>query len=110
MKSIILKNWFLFLFIAILGGLFFQLNRSPSVSQSSSILNSILPPLEEQKSGLSQEELVDLVKPSVVRVVQEINGEAVIPDFDIDFKNKAVVFLSKNKPITIPLEKYAQYI
>lgn len=110
MKRVLLKNWFLFLLIAIFGGLFFVLEQSPSVSQGSYILNSILPPLEEKHLELTQEELVDLVKPSVVRVVQEIKGEAVIPDFDIDFKKKSVVFLFKNKPINLNLDQFVQYI
>jgi S1-C subfamily serine protease len=55
---------------------------------------------------LSQEELVDLVKPSVVRVAQHITGEATIPAFDINIEESSVSILSNRPPMTVPLDVY----
>ncbi|MCL5666440.1 MAG: S1C family serine protease [Patescibacteria group bacterium] len=49
---------------------------------------------------LTQEELVKLVKPSVVRIIQHATGQAAIPQLDFDAKNLAVNILP-GKPLNI---------
>jgi len=53
---------------------------------------------------LAQEELVSLVKPSIVRVAQTVKVVAEIPAFKIDFTNKTAVFLSEYKPLSVKIE------
>jgi S1-C subfamily serine protease len=47
---------------------------------------------EKEEFKLTQEQLVDLVKPSVVRVVQSTKVKAEVPAFAIDFGNGTVKF------------------
>jgi len=59
---------------------------------------------KKEEFALTQEELVDLVKPSVVRIVQTVKFEAEIPAFGIDLDNRSVEFLSDYESLPIELE------
>ena len=53
---------------------------------------------------LTEEELVDMVKPAVVRVAQDITVDAEVPVFKIDFNKKQAVFSSTEKPWAVKFE------
>jgi S1-C subfamily serine protease len=61
---------------------------------------------KQEPLKLSQEDLVNLVKPSIVRVVQSVKFEAEIPKFVINFDKKTVVYAdkSKYKPLSFKFE------
>lgn len=69
-------------------------------------LSSAAQTASSKTSNLSQQELVDLVKPSVVRIIQHISGEARIPDFDIDLKTLSVIFPPSGIQVAFPLDEY----
>lgn len=56
----------------------------------------------------SDDELVSLTKPSVVRVFAHVSGTATIPAFDIDFETLKIIPSTKKdqKPIEVPLDNY----
>jgi S1-C subfamily serine protease len=56
------------------------------------------------ENGLTQEELVDLIKPSVVRVVQNVKIEGRVPAFKPDFAKQTIVFLEEIKPFDVDVE------
>jgi len=70
----------------------------------SASLSSVFQNDKKEEFALAQEQLVDLVKPSVVRVVQSIKFKAVIPAFSIDYDNNAVVFYDDEEPWPAELE------
>ncbi len=55
---------------------------------------------------LSQEEVADLVKPAVVRIVQHVKGKAIIEPFGIDFKDLTIKSLPDEDPLEIPVDEY----
>jgi S1-C subfamily serine protease len=55
---------------------------------------------------LGQEELANLVKPAVVRVVQRIIGSATIAPFDVDLLNLTVNLLPKEQPLAVPVNAF----
>lgn len=63
---------------------------------------------DDNKLDLNYEDLSNLVKPSIVRVVQTVSGQATIPPFDIDF-NKLEIFKIDNpdqEPLMLPIDDY----
>lgn len=60
------------------------------------------------EDNLSHEDLSNLVKPAIVRVVQTVNGKATIPPFDIDF-NKLDIFKvtdPNQQSLVVPIDDY----
>ena len=55
---------------------------------------------------LSQKEVADLAGPTVVKVVQHVKGQAVVPPINVDFKNFTVTTRSDVAPQTIPIDEY----
>jgi S1-C subfamily serine protease len=55
---------------------------------------------------LNQQELVNFTKPSVVRIVQHIKGEATIFPFNLDFKNLTINPIQNEEPLKIPIDDY----
>ena len=53
---------------------------------------------------LTEEELVDMVKPAVVRVAQDVSVDAQVPVFKVDFDKKQAVFSTSEKPWPVKLE------
>jgi len=56
--------------------------------------------------ALSQKEVADLAKPSVVKIVQHVKGDAVIPAIKIDFTNLDVATDTGKTPKTIQIDEY----
>jgi len=61
----------------------------------------------QKELTLSQEDLVALTKPAIVRVVQHNKGKALVPDFNIDINNLSATIIP-NK--TLPEVDYDQYL
>jgi serine protease Do len=100
--SIALGAWIL----AVAMGIFLYAQKVPGdLSQSALLFGSNEKPTA-QKSGLSQEELVNLVKPAVVRIVQHIKGEANVPQFKLDFKKLEISLAPGKAPEKIALDEY----
>ena len=59
----------------------------------------------EQGQNLGQEELVNLVRPAVVRIVQHVKGEAVVKPFKLDFA-KMAISPGEGVARTVPLDVY----
>jgi len=98
--------WF-FSAAILVGAFWFGLSRFEiAYIEAGSQTASIFAP-EEAVFGLNEEELADLVKPSIVRIVRHVKGEASIPDFDIDLKTLTVTLNPKKPPTKIPLDQYA---
>ena len=55
---------------------------------------------------LSQEELANLTKPAVVRILQHVKGTVTIYPFDINFKDLTIFPVQKQEPVTIPIDEY----
>lgn len=60
----------------------------------------------EGVGNFSKEELLSLIKPGVVRVVQHTTGEMVIPAFDVDLNNLEIEFLPNESPLAVPVDQY----
>lgn len=56
-------------------------------------------------SELKQEEIAGLIKPAVVRIVQEVSGEATVPTFSIDFKSLSIVPRPEQEAIRMPINE-----
>ncbi|OIP60200.1 MAG: hypothetical protein CO143_01620 [Candidatus Moranbacteria bacterium CG_4_9_14_3_um_filter_45_14] len=65
--------------------------------------NASLPVYAEQ--ALSQEALVDLVKSSIVRIVQHVSGTARIPHIKVDIQRRLVAILP-DKWSEVPVDEY----
>ncbi|OGF73999.1 hypothetical protein A2W57_02090 [Candidatus Giovannonibacteria bacterium RIFCSPHIGHO2_02_43_16] len=63
----------------------------------------LLPKLPELELELNQNQIADLVKPSVVRIVQYATGTAIVPPFKVDLKNYAITF-PKGKSVNVPID------
>lgn len=58
----------------------------------------------KQDYKLSQEDLSNLTKPTVVRILKKMNGEIRIPEFDIDWENLDIIKDDKSDPLIIPVK------
>lgn len=74
-------------------------NADLALKQRASILDA---PSDEQPVKLSEEELVSMVKPSVVRIVEHVDVEALIPPFKINFKDFTVSTIPGGKSLKMP--------
>ncbi|MCX6763295.1 MAG: trypsin-like peptidase domain-containing protein [Candidatus Moranbacteria bacterium] len=75
------------------------------VKPSSSLAFSLQKP-DEPIDKLTQEELVNLAKPAVVRIIQHVEGQATIYPFDLDFSTLSVNPLPAGEPMVIPIDEY----
>lgn len=66
---------------------------------------SIFSPRTEDTKELSQEELADIVKPAVVRIVTRYKGEAIIPEVNIDFRKFTISKNLTRQPRKIPIDQ-----
>ena len=97
---------FLLLSVFLLAGLIaFQQEVRERHSQLSALFSSSSGQKDEVRS-LSQEELVSLVKPAVVRVVTYFNGEVTVPAFDLDLKKFNITLTPQRKPFKLELDDY----
>lgn len=74
--------------IVIFGG-FFVLNKANAANEP-----------------LNQKEVADLAGPAVVKVIQHVKGQAVVPMINVDFKNFTVTTRSDVAPKTIQIDEY----
>ncbi len=58
-----------------------------------------------QTQALDQEDLVNLTRPGVVRIVQHVKGEAIIKPFKLDL-NKLTISPSEGENQTVPVDEY----
>jgi len=58
------------------------------------------------ESALTQKEVADLTKPSVVKIVQHIKGNAEIPEIDVDFTKFSIKTKEGVQPENIPVDEY----
>lgn len=82
--------------------------RILSILVSVSVLTVCLfpnPVFAEEASPLGREEIVALIKPSVVRIAQHVKGTATIPAFKIDLKDWSVSVDSSRPPQIIPIDE-----
>jgi len=70
------------------------------------ILLAIVPIFTHAERNLEEEEVARLIKPSIVRIVQHVSGEATIPFFDIDTENLSLSYDSDQEPWIIPFDEY----
>jgi S1-C subfamily serine protease len=61
---------------------------------------------QADEQALSQREIADSVKPGVVKIVQHVQGSAVIPVIAIDFKTMAVTTDTSKSPQNIQINEY----
>jgi hypothetical protein len=61
---------------------------------------------ERPPDALSQEEVAALAKPSVVRVVQHVQGIATVPALKIDLRNRSVEVDPGRPSLTVPVDEY----
>lgn len=95
------KFFALVFFILIVGGLgFFAVD---TYAPQPALTTFLLPKLPEHELELNQSQIADLVKPSVVRIVQYATGTAIVPPFKVDLKNYAITF-PKGKSATLPID------
>lgn len=59
---------------------------------------------KKEEFKLTQEQLADLTKPSVVRVYQSVKVTGEVPAFLIDFNTKSAKFLPDKEPLPLDLE------
>jgi S1-C subfamily serine protease len=62
--------------------------------------------LTDQGEVLDRQEIAAIAKPSVVRIVQHVKGEAVIPALKMDLKNLTVEVDPSRPPTTVPVDQY----
>ena len=55
---------------------------------------------------LSQKEVADLAKPSVVKIVQRVKGKATVPSIDVDFLTMSVSTRSDVSPDDLQIDEY----
>lgn len=55
---------------------------------------------------LTQKEIAGLAKPSVVKIVQKVKGEAVVPQIEIDFLNRSVKLKEGGTDRVVPVDEY----
>lgn len=107
------RTFILFVFVSfvviistiVYGGEIFTTYLPSISSQTASVEEASPGPLE-----LSDKELFDLVKPSVVRIIVRTEGEMSLAPFDItiptsDIKNPKITEIKETKPIIIPIKK-----
>lgn len=58
------------------------------------------------ESAFSQQEVADYTKPSVVKIVQHVKGDAAIPAISIDFKSGTVSTKKEATPDTVQVNEY----
>ncbi len=89
-------------------GAFFFGGDSKIFSRDAYFFASISSFLEDKESvlatNLSQEELADLIRPSIVRIVHQVKGEVKIPFFVMDLENLKLFFPQGKEPITVPVD------
>lgn len=83
-------------------------NTSLVAASSLAIRSSLDDTSEYASLFFSDDELVSLTRPSVVRVFAHVSGTATIPAFDIDFETLKIIPSTKKdqKPIEVPLDNY----
>lgn len=62
-------------------------------------------PVRAQESALPEEALVDLVKPSVVRIAEHVKGTAKIPAVKVDIRRRLVAVVP-DQFIEVPIDEY----
>lgn len=70
--------------------------RNFSSSQAAQALNPVF----------SKEELADIIKPSVVRIIQHVKGKAFISAFQVDFKDLSVSLIPNEQPVELSIDEY----
>jgi len=58
-----------------------------------------------QPADFSQEELANVAKPSVVRIIQQIKGTMTVYPFDIDLKGMKIFPLKKGQPAVLEIDE-----
>lgn len=67
---------------------------------------AILFPLPAGAGSLRQEDLANLVKPGVVRIVRHTKGQITVPNFDIDLRSLTLNFVNDGQTGVFPADSY----
>lgn len=95
-----------FIGISILWGGFLIIKTNKNISDISAFIGG-MGEVEMKSLALSNEDISNITKPSVVSIYNHIEGKIIVPYFELDYKNLKITFpQNKNPPLEEPVDIY----